>query len=323
MRLILLDSDINYLKRFQLVVSNYFNMQLELYVFSSLEELKFQNNSLLTQSIIVVHEEFIYETLNFYEEHLPKLKADIFVLCEGLVEQKLLTYLCEHPLINYLADNICIPKYQPVNTLIDSIKDNYLLGTNKEKIVVEKKAKLISVYTPINCHNSSSILERTVSKFNDIGKTLIINIDPYYGLEKVETNDNMVNHRFNLSYLFTMIKRRKTNMNLLISEMVIKRNNQTHIIMGPMNMLDIDCLTVEETQFLINFFKSKTDYSNIVFNICGVHVTEFIHRIFEECEERILISKEEKVQMHVGRQFQLSWIFADLQGADVLKEVIL
>lgn len=317
MRLILLDSDKDYLESVRVIVSSQFHDYMEIITINCLEELYSIKQFVNLESYLLVHEDYVSQILD-NEKYINLSQLCIVgILSEGIMNTALSTQLLDK--LNpknqgkNLEENILM-KYQSIENLIESIKHNYLLNNQSKLKLGHTKTNLISIYKPYGDLKFPDELEVILKKFPSQFKILIIHYDPYYQSQKKT--------KFNLSYLFTMIKRGQMDLSLMIHETKLNLSSHVHMIQGPGNMLDIDYLAKEDYTCFLESLKSQLDYDYIIFNLNGIHLSQSIHWILDHSTECILCGEEEEIQLSVMRQTTNTWTMMLGDLSKVLTEVI-
>lgn len=317
MRLIILDSDEGYLNSIRVVLSSQIKEYIEVFTLSKLKDLLKVDHLFGLESYLLIHEQFISE-MSHNKDYLKVCQKNNFgLLSEGIIKTSELREFFNRVDPNSSAKDIeeqIIMKYQSINNLFTTIKGNYLVNGQSKLILGQRDTHLISLYHPYGNLNSSHWIETTLKKFQSQYKFLIIHYDPFYQ-SKNKT-------KFNLSYLFTLIKRGKRDLSLLINEIKIPISYNVDIITGPGNMLDIDCLTEEEFNVYLQNLKNALNYDFIIFNFNGIHITKHSTILLENSKECILCHENEDIQLSVMRQTNVTWTMMMNDLETVIKEVI-
>jgi len=342
MRLIIVDSDNNYLEQFRFFVSMSEETHLELFTYSSLDELVNQSDLLSLDSCLLIHEDFLLQLNKDIHSLIESRKLTICILSEGLVlaDNSWERYLNSSSINIHLNEKSFVHKYQMTQDVITAVKDIYLSQTSNELIHGNKSSTIISVYTPYGKASVSSEIEELTKKLSQNKKSLIIHYDPFYLKDQCisiqshqanrhifQVNDkqeksNIRKPLFNLSYLFTQIRRKKKNLSLLMSELVIQISTNVDVLMGPSNMLDIDCINSEEMKVYLNFLQNESHYEYIFLNLNGLHITKHINQLLETSKVCVLMNKDESVQLSVTRQTKVAWTIVLNNLGSVIKEVL-
>lgn len=318
MQLILLDSDENYLKALGIVVSSQMKENIELFTYSNELDLLKDSHLFNLDPYLLIHESFINQLNN--NHHMIDLccKLNIAILSEGIIDSGPIDIWLQSVVKNYCTKDMNTyihMKHQRIDKLFDNIKDRYLNHTNIQLYTGSSQTQFVSIFCPYGTLESSSNLETTLQKFPSQHNILLIHYDPYYYVNNQT--------KFNLSYLFTLIKRGKENLSIIINELKQQHTHNIDVLAGPLNMLDIDCLTDEECQGYLYSLSHHLKYDYIVFNFNGLHLTKHITNILNQSKDCILCSQDEDVQLSVIRQADITWTLMTNQLKLILKEVII
>jgi len=317
MRLIILDSDEGYLNSIRAVLSSQIKEYIEVFTLSKLKDLLEVEHLFGLESYLLIHEQFISD-MSHNEDYLKLCQKNNFgLLSEGIIKTSELREFFNGVDPNCSANDIeekIIMKYQSINDFFTTIKENYLVNGQSKLILGRRETHLMSLYHPYGNLDISHWVETTFKKFQSQYKLLIIHYDPFY-----HSKDKT---KFNLSYLFTLIKREKKDLSLVVNEIKTPLSYNVDMITGPGNMLDIDCLTEEELSVYLQNLKNGLNYDFIIFNFNGVHITKHCTTLLENSEECILCHENEDIQLSVMRQTNVTWTMMMNDLETVIKEVI-
>lgn len=318
MRLIILDSDQSYLNSVRVVISSQMKEYVEVFSFTTTKELLEVEQFVGLGSYLLIHESFINEfELNHQLLNICQ-KSCLGILSEGITKaqefSEFFESVCFDPTIQVKKSKVYM-KYQPINTLLSRVKDDYLSTSSGKLVSGQKSTKLISLYHPYGSVSKSKWTETTLKNLPSQFKILIIHYDPFYNASNKE--------KFNLSYLYTLIKRGKTDLSLGISEVKSVLSHNVDVIHGPGNMLDIDCLSEEENEIYIQGIANSLDYDVVLLNFNGVHISKHILGLLEVSSDAILCHEDDDVQLSVTRQTNITWTLMMNNLDNVLKEVII
>jgi hypothetical protein len=343
MRLVVLDEDMDYANNLLKYASSYKECEVSLCLYNQLEDvigggltenetsqydtrqnvtgenvigqnLASQCGTYQYDTILLIHETFLR---NGIDELMPLLKGfkGVVVLTEGYLQQDRVNELKAHGCL-------LVNKYQSIPGLLNYINQTPFFvgdeGKVVEKIVNQKKAKLITIYTPYGSPDFSKRLEELVKNKHhgqSNGKILMIHFDPFYlGGQEVESDKSV-------SRILSWAKRRKGGINHMLSDLADPQTN-CHIVYGPLNMKDVDCLTKEDATYLLNVFACETDYDIILFNICGMHISGVLWTLFNDCDDRVLMTEDEWIQQVFMGQVKKELILMNDKNISGIREMI-
>lgn len=322
MRLVMIDSDGCYLERLQSVVSMTKQIpahsDLELHTGQTIEDIHNMKQLDFGSSVLCVHENELSRTMEFLTSSYEGSKPDILVMVEGYVSPSLNNYVTSCPELCSCYEDIFIQKYQRTDRLINDIKASWLSLTQLEQPFKGGESKLIAVFSPMTAIDQSKKLSKVICGMKRKRRQLIVHFDPYY----CEISDEKgQDYRQSISYFMSLITR-KENISFLLKQMVVALDEERDQLMGPMNMLDLECLSQERMRIFIDVLKKQSGYDDVILQFCGVHINGFIRFLLENSDERVMVTDCEDVQMILMRQLPLSWTPCNGRGYEILKEVL-
>ncbi len=349
MRLIVIDDDSHYLRAVQSVISmttigqsSFSN--LEFYGLTTIESLNTLDRTILGSGVICVPIRMIKEMTDWFDKCIQMndsrgdIVSDIRPLilfhCDGsfstrsveivketnywkkIFEDTNIMSECRKDVVEIQVTDLFINKFQKVTDWLKAVKSSYVHLMPQEVVQERKETRLISIFAPMVRSNQSQELIDKLSLCSPNRRRLVLFFDPYYGYETQNEN-----YRTSLSYFFSLMKR-KSNMNFLAKHMCCKIGEDLDVIYGPMNMKDLDSLSLAQTQDFVRWLEHYSGYEEIILHFSGIHINGIVDKLLKISKERILISLEEKVQETITQQYKMPWILGDRQGYGVISEVL-
>lgn len=313
MKLILLDQDKSYQKRFLEEVTQQIQRKIEVICVFTIEELIKVYDS---NSFLLVNEDFIISLIesDWFNTILSvgePLDHRFLVLSEGIIEPKyihILQMYCEQIQKEEIdIESFFILKYQRLDQLIYQVTDYYLFQDKRSRLCEKKNSELISVYTPMCSQlENKSALEMICQSANKLVrqshypnpqlKALVIDYNCYHLSEE----------QYSLSYLFLGIKRKQENLSFVLQN-IIQREGDVDVLKAPIHMKDIDCLKQDQMDRYLQFLKNETKYDYIFMNFANVHLSQHIEYLLKLSKNCYYNHENKEFYNRIQEQYPYLW----------------
>jgi len=314
MQLFLLDTDIHYRDQFIEVLMLCESQKITIQTLTNLEELIKLNFDIREPVMLLVDIECVTGEA-FYAWWL-KSKIPFSILCEEFVSIEDIDLFKNDEFKDGEVSKFFLNRFQEVNCLLDNIKDNYLSQGNYTHILKNTMTSVVSFFSPYGDINFSSKIENQLLKSESVSvPTLIIHYDPFYRINE--------RTRFNLSYVFSQIKRKEKDISWIIEGVVRKISPNIHCLDGPLHMSDIDYLNDVMLEQYTHWLLTESKYHRIILNFNGVHISKHVDKLLSISTQCALLSMNEAIQMLVLKQFHYKWHLHSGDIENIVKEMIL
>lgn len=278
--------------------------------FEELEKMNFNQNE---PSLLLVDETFI--TTGGFAGWYCNKKIPFSILCEGVLSIDSVDLLNDLSIDRMYIDKYCINRYQSTTQIISQIRDNYMFQGEYVNIDKHEKTSVISLFTPYGNSQFSQSLESYVKKYSHLTKsTLLIHYDPYY--------QNLDSNPYNLSYLFSQIKRKPRSISWLVEEIIRINKADVPSLTGPSHMLDIDYLDEDSMNCFLEWLENGTKYERIFLNFNGVHISKHVDKLLNISSKCALLSNSESIQRLILSQFPYKWHLQNGEVENLIKEMM-
>lgn len=268
-KLAILDSDQNYLKRIVTALTGKFSDKLELYSFTELQ-VAMQTLEASRINVLVASDDFEIDT-----PILPKHCG--------------FAYFVESANIESFKNSPAICKYQKVEmiykTILEIFSDN-VSDSIGIKFDSDSNAKVVTFVSASGGVGSSSAAAACAKSFAARGqKTLYLNLEQFGSVEPFFSGAGQTD----FSDVIFALKSKKTNLSLKLESNVRQDASGVYFYSSTKTALDMMELKTEEIQRLITDLKLAASYENIVFDI-DFSFTPGTMEIFKQSSAIVFVS---------------------------------
>lgn len=199
-------------------------------------------------------------------------------------------------LTNEVIDCEVINKYQRGDKLVSSIL-NCFAEVNPNKYYIsdkDKKTKVIAVYSPIGGAGKTSIAVGCSIKSAEDGKSVF-----YLNLENIQSTSYFFDceNSQSISNILYYIKEKKKNITLKIEGIrCIDPQYDIHYFSPPDSYIDLDEMSVDEMQYLLDKLKMSKDYDEIFIDMSST-LDEKNVSVLNASDQIILVLGQDDVAM--------------------------